>query len=173
VESSRARDVVRLVVSIVVCQLAGGIGAIFTSPAIPTWYASLEKPAFQPPNWLFFPVWTTLYTLMGIAAFLVWRKGLDLSRVRVALGIFAVQLVLNTAWSIVFFGAQELFGALIVIAILWIVILINIVTFWRISKVAGALLIPYILWVSFASLLNYSVWVLNGENQGSQRPTGR
>jgi benzodiazapine receptor len=161
VESSRARDVVRLVVSIVVCQLAGGIGAIFTSPAIPTWYASLEKPAFQPPNWLFFPVWTTLYTLMGIAAFLVWRKGLDLSRVRVALGIFAVQLVLNTAWSIVFFGAQELFGALIVIAILWIVILINIVTFWRISKVAGALLIPYILWVSFASLLNYSVWVLN------------
>jgi benzodiazapine receptor len=161
VESSRARDVVRLVVSIVVCQLAGGIGAIFTSPAIPTWYASLEKPAFQPPNWLFFPVWTTLYTLMGIAAFLVWRKGLDLSRVRVALGIFAVQLALNTAWSIVFFGAQELFGALIVIAILWIVILINIVTFWRISKAAGALLIPYILWVSFASLLNYSVWVLN------------
>jgi benzodiazapine receptor len=155
------RDVVRLVVSIVVCQLAGGIGAIFTSPAIPTWYASLEKPAFQPPNWLFFPVWTTLYTLMGIAAFLVWRKGLDLRRVKVALGIFAVQLVLNTAWSIVFFGAQELFGALIVIAILWIVILINIVTFWRISKAAGALLIPYILWVSFASLLNYSVWVLN------------
>jgi tryptophan-rich sensory protein len=81
--------------------------------------------------------------------------------VRVALGIFAVQLVLNTAWSIVFFGAQELFGALIVIVILWIFILINIVTFWRISRVAGALLIPYILWVSFASLLNYSVWVLN------------
>lgn len=159
--SSRVRDIVRLVVSILVCQLAGGLGAIFTSPAIPTWYASLEKPAFQPPNWLFFPVWTTLYTLMGIAAFLVWRKGLDLRRVRVALGIFAVQLVLNTAWSIIFFGAQELFGALIVIAILWIVILINIVTFWRISKVAGALLIPYILWVSFASLLNYSVWVLN------------
>ena len=159
--SGRARDVVRLVVSIVVCQLAGGIGAIFTSPAIPTWYASLAKPAFQPPNWLFFPVWTTLYTLMGIAVFLVWRKGLDLRSVRVALGLFAVQLVLNTAWSIVFFGAQELFGALIVIVILWIFILINIVTFWRISRVAGALLIPYILWVSFASLLNYSVWMLN------------
>ena len=159
--SSSVRDVVRLVVSIVVCQLAGGIGAIFTSPAIPTWYASLAKPAFQPPNWLFFPVWTTLYTLMGIAAFLVWRKGLDLRSVRVALGLFAVQLVLNTAWSIVFFGAQELFGALIVIVILWLFILINIVTFWRISRVAGALLIPYILWVSFASLLNYSVWMLN------------
>jgi benzodiazapine receptor len=158
---NRLKDVLRLVVSIVVCQLAGGLGAIFTTPAIPTWYASLNKPAFNPPNWIFFPVWTTLYTLMGIAAFLVWRKGLHERRVRVALAIFAVQLVLNTAWSIIFFGQQALFAALIVIVVLWLAILINIVAFWRISRVAGALLIPYILWVSFASVLNYAVWMLN------------
>ncbi|MGB9301314.1 MAG: TspO/MBR family protein [Anaerolineae bacterium] len=159
--SSRLREVLRLVVSIVACQLAGGIGAIFTTPAIPTWYASLNKPSFNPPNTVFFPVWTTLYTLMGIAAFMVWRKGLHERRVRVALGIFVIQLVLNTAWTIIFFGLYSLFGAVIAIVFLWIAILINIVTFWRISKVAGALLIPYILWVSFAGILNISVWMLN------------
>jgi len=160
-KNSRVSDIVRLVVSIVVCQLAGGLGAIFTTPAIPTWYASLNKPSFNPPNTVFFPVWTTLYTLMGIAAFLVWRKGLGERRVRVALGIFVIQLVLNTAWSIIFFGLYSLFGAVIAIVFLWIAILINIVTFWRISRVAGALLIPYILWVSFAGILNISVWMLN------------
>jgi benzodiazapine receptor len=160
-KNSRVRDIVRLVVSIVVCQLAGGLGAIFTTPAIPTWYASLNKPSFNPPNTVFFPVWTTLYTLMGIAAFLVWRKGLGERRVRVALGVFVIQLVLNTAWSIIFFGLYSLFGAVIAIVFLWIAILINIVTFWRISRVAGALLIPYILWVSFAGILNISVWMLN------------
>jgi benzodiazapine receptor len=155
------RDIARLIVSIVVCQLAGGLGAFFTTPAIPTWYASLNKPAFNPPNWVFFPVWTTLYTLMGIAAFLVWRKGLDQRRVRVALGIFGIQLILNVAWSVIFFGLFSLFGAVIAIIFLWIAILINIVTFWRISKAAGALLIPYIMWVSFAAILNVSVWMLN------------
>jgi benzodiazapine receptor len=157
----RVRDIVRLVVSIVVCQLAGGLGAVFTTPAIPTWYASLNKPSFNPPNTVFFPVWTTLYTLMGIAAWLVWRRGLHERRVRVALGIFLIQLVLNTAWTIIFFGLYSLFGAVIAIVFLWVAILINIVTFGRISKLAGALLIPYILWVSFAGLLNYSVWMLN------------
>ena len=159
--SSRARDILRLVVSIVISQLAGGLGAIFTTPAIPTWYASLNKPAFNPPNTVFFPVWTTLYTLMGIAAFLVWRKGLHERRVRVALVIFVIQLVLNLAWTIIFFGLYSLFGAVVAIVFLWIAIVINIVAFWRISKAAGALLIPYILWVSFAGLLNVSVWMLN------------
>jgi benzodiazapine receptor len=155
------RDIVRLIVSIVVCQLAGGLGAIFTTPSIPTWYASLNKPPFNPPNWVFFPVWTTLYTLMGIAAFLVWRKGLDQRRVRVALGLFGIQLILNLAWTVIFFGLFSLFGAVIAIVFLWIAILVNIVTFWRISKPAGALLIPYIMWVSFAGILNVSVWMLN------------
>jgi benzodiazapine receptor len=159
--SGRVRDIVRLIVSIVVSQLAGSLGAIFTTPAIPTWYASLNKPAFSPPNWVFFPVWTTLYTLMGIAAFLVWRNGLDQRRVRAALTVFAVQLILNVAWSVIFFGLYSLFGAVIAIILLWIAILANIVAFWRISKAAGALLIPYILWVSFAGILNVSVWMLN------------
>jgi benzodiazapine receptor len=159
--SGRVRDIVRLIVSIVVSQLAGGLGAIFTTPAIPTWYAGLNKPPFNPPNSVFFPVWTTLYTLMGIAAFLVWRKGLDQPRVRGALTIFAVQLILNVAWSVIFFGLYSLFGAVIAIILLWIAILANIVAFWRISKAAGALLIPYILWVSFAGILNVSVWMLN------------
>jgi benzodiazapine receptor len=157
----RAKDVARLIVSIVVCQLAGGLGAIFTTPAIPTWYASLNKPSFNPPNTVFFPVWTTLYTLMGIAVFLVWRKGLHERRVRVAAALFGIQLILNLGWTIIFFGLYSLFGAVIAIVFLWVAILINILTFWRISKVAGALLIPYILWVSFAGILNYSVWVLN------------
>jgi benzodiazapine receptor len=159
--NGRVRDIVRLIVSIVVSQLAGGLGAIFTTPAIPTWYAGLNKPPFNPPNWVFFPVWTTLYTLMGIAAFLVWRKGLQERRVREALTIFAVQLILNLAWTIIFFGLYSLFGAVIAIVFLWIAIVVNIVAFWRIFKAAGALLIPYILWVSFAGILNVSVWMLN------------
>ncbi len=158
---NRLKDVLRLVVSIVVSEAAGGLGAIFTTPAIPTWYASLNKPAFNPPNWVFFPVWTTLYALMGIAAFLVWRRGLHERRVRVALVFFAIQLILNFAWTFIFFGLYSLFGAVIAIVLLWLAIVVNIVAFWRISKVAGALLIPYILWVSFAGLLNVSVWMLN------------
>jgi benzodiazapine receptor len=107
-ERTRARDIVEAVVSIVVCQAAGLIGSIATFPSIPTWYASLDKPPFNPPNWVFGPVWTTLYTLMGIAAFLVWRKGIRNREVKIALGIFVVQLVLNTLWSVVFFGLNSL-----------------------------------------------------------------
>jgi benzodiazapine receptor len=160
-ERTRARDIVEAVVSIVVCQGAGLIGSVATFPSIPTWYASLDKPPFNPPNWIFGPVWTTLYTLMGIAAFLVWRKGIRNREVKIALGIFVVQLVLNTLWSVIFFGLNSLAGGLVVIVVLWIAILLSIITFFRISKVAGALLIPYILWVSFATILNFSLWQLN------------
>jgi benzodiazapine receptor len=160
-ERTRARDIVEAVVSIVVCQGAGLIGSVATFPSIPTWYASLDKPPFNPPNWVFGPVWTTLYTLMGIAAFLVWRKGIRNREVKIALGIFIIQLVLNTLWSVIFFGLNSLAGGLVVIVVLWIAILLTIITFFRISKVAGALLIPYILWVSFATILNFSLWQLN------------
>ena len=160
-ERTRTRDIVEAVLSVVVCQVAGLIGAVATYPSIPTWYASLEKPAFNPPNWLFGPVWTTLYTLMGIAAFLVWRQGIRKREVKIALGIFIVQLVLNSLWSIVFFGLHSLLGGLVVILPLWVAILLSIVTFYRISKTAGVLLIPYILWVSFATILNFSLWQLN------------
>ena len=160
-ERTRVRDIVEAVVAVLICQGAGLIGSVATFPSIPTWYASLEKPFFNPPNWLFGPVWIALYTLMGISAFLVWRKGIRDRQVKVALGIFVAQLILNSLWSIVFFGLHSLLGGLIVILPLWVAILLSIVTFYRISKTAGVLLIPYILWVSFATLLNFSLWQLN------------
>jgi benzodiazapine receptor len=155
------RDVSKLVVSIVACQCAGGIGSIFTTSAIPTWYAALEKPFFTPPNWLFAPAWITLYLLMAIAAFIIWRKGLGKREVRAALIIFLVQLVLNALWSVVFFGLQSPFWGIVVIIALWVAILLTIIRFFRLSTVAGALLVPYIVWVSFASALNIAIWVLN------------
>jgi len=155
------RDILRLVISVVSCQCAGLIGSIFTTPAIPTWYASLEKPFFTPPNWLFAPAWFTLYVLMGVAAFIVWRKGLGKRGVKSALVIFLVQLVINALWSIVFFGLKSPIAGAVVIIVLWIAILFTILKFFRLSVVAGALLIPYILWVSFATALNVSIWMLN------------
>jgi benzodiazapine receptor len=160
-KNTRTINVTKFVVSIVVCQCAGIIGSVFTTPAIPTWYATLQKPAFTPPNWLFAPAWITLYLLMGIAAFLIWRVGLENKRVRMALIIFLVQLVLNSLWSVAFFGMQSPLYGFIVIIILWLAILLTILLFARISAVAAWLLVPYILWVSFASALNISIWQLN------------
>jgi benzodiazapine receptor len=160
-ERTKAREILEAVVSIIVCQGAGLIGSIATFPAIPTWYASLEKPLFNPPNWVFGPVWTILYALMGISAFLVWREGIRDRQVKIAIGIFAAQLVLNVLWSVTFFGLQMLLGGLVVILILWVAILLSIITFFRVSKTGAVLLIPYILWVSFATLLNLSLWRLN------------
>ena len=154
-------DIVKLVVSIVACQGAGGIGAIFTTPAIPTWYAGLKKPAFTPPNSAFGPVWITLYLMMGIAVFLVWREGLGHEGVTTAFIVFWVQLALNVLWSIIFFGSKSLFGGMVVIIILLLAILANIVLFFGISQVAGGLLIPYIIWVLIAAHLNAQVWILN------------
>lgn len=151
----------KFVVSISLPLLAGFVGSIFTSPAIPNWYANIIKPELNPPSWVFGPVWTTLYVLMGVAAFLVWKTGFENKKVKVALGIFLFQLVLNSLWSIVFFSLQSPGGALVVIALLWISIVINIAAFAKISKPAAWLLLPYILWVSFASYLNYSIWTLN------------
>jgi len=156
-----AIEILKLVVSVLICQFAGFIGSVATAPSIPTWYATLNKPFFTPPNWLFAPVWVTLYTLMGISAFLVWRKGLSDQHVRTGLIIFAVQLILNVLWSAVFFGLRSILAGLIVIAILWIAILLTILNFYKTSKTAGLLLIPYILWVSIAASLNFSVLLLN------------
>jgi tryptophan-rich sensory protein len=155
------RDAVRLVISIVVCEGAGLIGSIFTASAIPIWYASLVKPYFTPPNWLFAPAWLTLYLLMAISAFIVWRTGLDKRQVRVALGIFVLQLVLNVLWSLAFFGLHSLLFGVIVILALWLAILLTIVRFFPISRAAGALLLPYIGWVTFAAILNISIRLLN------------
>jgi len=154
-------DIIKLIVSIVACEGAGGIGAIFTTPAIPTWYAGLKKPAFTPPNSVFGPIWITLYLLMGIAVFLVWREGLGQEGVTIAFVVFWVQLVLNILWSVIFFGLRSLLGGMVMILVLWVAILVNIITFFAVSPIAGGLLIPYIIWVSIAANLNAQVWKLN------------
>jgi benzodiazapine receptor len=155
------RDIWKLAVSIIACLAAGAIGSVFTQQAIPTWYATLEKPAFNPPNWLFAPVWTLLYILMGIAAFLVWRKGWENRQVRIALIVFLIQLVLNALWSAAFFGLESPLYGLIVISVLWVAILVTVIKFYRISSVASILMWPYLLWVTFAAVLNSSIWLLN------------
>jgi len=154
-------DIYKLIVSILVCQLAGVIGSIFTRPSVPTWYAGLLKPRFTPPDWVFGPVWISLYFLMGIAAFLVWRRGLHHQVVRRALAIFGVQLVLNALWSFLFFGLKSPLAGLIGITILGIAIILTVQSFLKVSRTAGLLLIPYFLWVSFATGLNLSIWWLN------------
>jgi len=151
----------KLIVSIIVCQLAGVIGSIFTTPKISTWYSGLVRPALNPPSWVFGPVWTTLFVLMGISAYLVWKEGVKERAVRVALWIFLAQLVLNVLWSVLFFGLQSPMAAFIEIVVLWLMILISIIYFSRISRLAAWLLVPYILWVSFASYLNLMYWLLN------------
>lgn len=151
----------KLIIAVVVSEFAGIIGSVFTSPSIPGWYVGIVKPALNPPAWVFGPVWATLFALMGIAAFLVWRKGLDRKDVKIALGIFLGQLVLNTLWSIIFFGLQNPGAAFVDIIFLWLAILATIITFAQISKPAAWLLVPYILWASFAAYLNYAIWTLN------------
>jgi tryptophan-rich sensory protein len=155
------KKAIGILVSILICELAGVIGSVFTTPSIPGWYAGLTKSPLNPPNWIFAPVWITLYALMGISAYLIYESGKRKKEVRIALAVFAVQLVLNTLWSIVFFGAHMMFAAIIVILLLWGMILVTILLFYRISKTAAYLLIPYILWVSFATVLNISLYILN------------
>ena len=150
-----------LIIAILVCQVAGIIGSTFTYPSIGTWYAELEKPFFTPPNWVFGPVWITLYTLMGISLFWIWQKGPSKENVRSALLAFFGQLVINSVWSIVFFGLQSPFYALILIVMLWFLILLTIFKFYKIDKKAGSILIPYIIWVTIATALNYYIFILN------------
>ncbi|KND49916.1 MAG: tryptophan-rich sensory protein [Parcubacteria bacterium C7867-002] len=157
----RLSSILKLTLSIVVCQLAGVVGAVFTTSSVQTWYGTLVRPELAPPNWVFGPVWTILFTLMGVAVFLVWKKGIEHGSVRSALRIFALQLVLNTLWSIIFFNFQNVGGALIEIAFLWIAILATIIMFHKVSRIAAYLLVPYILWVSFAAYLNYTFYILN------------
>jgi translocator protein len=161
IASGKWLNVVKLILALAASLCAGLIGSMFTTSKIPTWYAALQKPSFTPPNWLFAPAWTVLYILMGIAAFLVWKKGLNNTDVRKALILFLVQLVLNALWSVVFFGMQSTYGGVVVIVILWVAILMTLLQFFKISKAAGGLMIPYILWVTYAASLNISIWIMN------------
>jgi len=151
----------KFIFAIAISQAAGIIGSIFTVSAIQTWYTDLIKPVFNPPNWLFAPVWTILYFLMGIAAYLIWKEGLNKKEVRLALGLFLIQLMLNALWSMIFFGLQNPSWAFAEIIILWLAILATLMSFIRISKTAAWLLSPYFLWVNFAAYLNCAIWLLN------------
>ena len=155
------KKIIQLIISILICQSAGLIGSFFTTPAIPSWYATLQKPSFNPPSWIFGPVWLTLYTLMGIALFLVWQKRGEHRLAKPAIILFLVHLVLNAIWSILFFGLQNPLLALIDIIILWLMIITLTYQFWQIRKSAAYLLLPYLLWVSFAAVLNFAIWRLN------------
>lgn len=154
-------DGIKLVVSILACFAAAGIGSLFTFKAIPNWYAGLKKPPYTPPNRAFGPVWTILYILMAISVFLVWQKGLAANEALLAFVLFWIQLAVNAVWSIVFFGMKSKGGGVITIIVLWLLILATMIASFRVSGWAGALLIPYILWVSIASYLNIGVWLLN------------
>lgn len=154
----------KIIISVLVAELAGAIGSLFTFAAIPTWYATLAKPALNPPNWVFAPVWNILFILMGVAAFLVWKRGLDKKAVRLALILFIVQLVLNSFWSIIFFGLHNPGAAFLEIIILWLAIMATIISFYKVVPKAAYLLIPYILWVTFAGYLNFSLWRLSAVN---------
>jgi len=148
-------------IAIVISFAAGAIGSLATMSSIPTWYAALNKPPFNPPNWLFGPAWTILYIMMGISSYLIWEKGWEKPEVKIALALFAIQLILNSSWSVLFFGTHSLIRGFVCIVFLWFAILLTMIKFFALSSTAGWLLVPYILWVSFASILNYFIMVLN------------
>lgn len=153
-------DGLSLVAIVLLCLAAGGLGAIATTPEIDGWYRTLAKPDWTPPDWLFGPVWTALYILMGVAAWLVWKR--DGTRgASGPLTLFAVQLLLNVAWSWIFFRYHALGWASAEIVVLWLAIATTMLAFFRQSRLAGWLLAPYLAWVSFASLLNFAIWRLN------------
>lgn len=154
-------DILKLIVSLIICQLAGFVGSLFTTPSIQTWYASLEKPSFTPPNWVFSPVWISLYVVMGISLFLVWQKSFHYPGVSNAMFWFGIQLFLNMLWSALFFGLKSPFFAFIGIIFLWVAIFLTLVKSFKVSRLASVLLVPYICWVSFAAVLNFSIWNLN------------
>ena len=149
----------KLIISLIIPQLAGVVGSLFTMNSISSWYTTLEKPEFTPPNSVFGPVWITLYFLIGISLYLVSTSKNQKSRT--PLIIFGIQMILNAIWSIVFFGLESPIFGLFVIVTLWCTIGLTIGSFWKVSKPAAYLLLPYIIWVSIATYLNYGIWILN------------
>ena len=161
----RNRPVASLVVAVVAVELVGASGAIFTAQGLDPWYASLHKPALAPPNWVFGPVWTALFALMGTAVWLVWRRlgssSTEHRRATRAIGVFVVHFAFNLLWSAAFFGGRSILLGLVVIIVLWLLIVVTILAFDRVDRRAALLLLPYLGWVSFAAFLNYRLWVLN------------
>ncbi len=150
-----------LLLAILICESAGLIGSFFTISSVNGWYRTLTKPTLNPPAWIFAPVWTALYFLLGVAVFLIWRRGLKKKDTRIALIVFGIQLFLNAIWSIIFFGGHSPLWAFIDIIALWLFILWTIGKFYKVSRPAALLLLPYLAWVTFASYLNFMIWRLN------------
>jgi benzodiazapine receptor len=158
----KLNKITKIVVALIICLMVGYSASIVTRPSVETWYSTIIKPSFNPPNWIFMPVWTLLYILMAVAAGLVWDKIKEQNQeVKVALGFFLIQLTLNAIWSYIFFGLKNPMLALIEIALLWLMIYETYLKFTKINKTAGYLLIPYMAWVAFAGILNASIWWLN------------
>lgn len=155
------KNLSKLIISIVGCELVGILGSIFTISAIPTWYAALNKPPFAPPNWIFGPVWTLLYLLIGVAFYLIWKQDFKKKKIITAGTFFLVQLGLNFIWSPIFFGLRSPLLGLIVIVAMWVLIVMTMKKFYPLSRMAFYLLVPYLLWVSFATMLNAAIVVLN------------
>jgi tryptophan-rich sensory protein len=152
--------IAKLIGAILLCNIVGGIGALVTNPNS-EWFIQLQKPSFQPPNWLFGPVWSFLYTLMGISFYLLWKNGFASPPSKIARNWFFVQLLLNSFWSFIYFGWHQIGIAALEISLMLVAIIFCAVAFYRVNKIAGLLFIPYIIWVSFATLLNFSLWALN------------
>lgn len=151
----------KILIGIIACNAIGLLASLITLPAIPAWYAGLEKPFFTPPNWLFGPVWTLLYTMMGISAAAIWQVGLNNKQVKHALAIFVAQLMMNGMWSYLFFGFQSVGLAMMEIIALWLAILLTIIRFKEIKAWAAWLLLPYLIWVTYAAALNFGIFILN------------
>ena len=159
-EMPLGRSLIGLAVWVGLCFGAAFLGSIFTTPSIPAWYAGLIKPSWAPPDWLFGPVWSALYLMMALAAWLLWRRG-GLAVARLPITLFLVQLGLNVAWSFLFFGLRQPGLAFAEIVLLWCAILTTLIVFWRRTAAAGWLLLPYLLWVTFAVVLNFALWRMN------------
>lgn len=152
---------IKLIISVVLALGIGLLGGIFTGPEIQSWFAQLNKPVWNPPNWLFAPVWTVLYIMMGISFYLVWKTKANADTKRWAIIIFLLQFALNFLWSFIFFREHQMGWAFVEIVVLWIAICCTIIAFSRIHTSAAWLLVPYVCWVSFAGILNYTIWQMN------------
>lgn len=155
------RNIFKLIIAVTVPVAVGAASGFFTVTGADSWYKTIQKPSWNPPNWIFGPVWTTLYVMMGIGLFLVWKTDTGRKLKRAAVLLFSVQLVLNFFWSFIFFNQQQIGWALVEIILLWVFILLTIFSFSKVSRPAAWLMVPYISWVSFATILNYTIWRLN------------
>lgn len=154
-------SIIKLIIAVAIPLVVGGISGYFTVTGVESWYLTLQKPSWNPPNWIFGPVWTTLYVMMGIALFLVWKEDTSSELKAIAVILFAVQLLLNFFWSFIFFKLEQPGWAFVEILVLWLMLLACIFAFGQVNKTAAWLLVPYISWVSFATILNGTIWKLN------------